>query len=488
MRGLVMHGLALTLIAVFCLLQPSTRALAQITFERTYGRVNYDVGNSVEQTSDRGYIVAGMAFTRETWSYDVYLIKTDSLGDTLWTRTYDGHWGWSVQQTSDGGYVVAGDTYSSGTGTIDFYLVKTDSLGDTLWTRTYSGTSYDQGLSVQQTSDGGYIIAGFMLSFGAGLEDVYLVRTDSLGDTLWTRTYGGSDRDVGRSVLQTLDGGYIIVGERTFAPWDSTNVYLIKVDSLGGSIWERTYGGLDNDGGFSVQQTQDHGYIVAGYTYSMGLGDPDAYLIRTNSQGIAIWERTYGGLDGDRAYSVDRTSDGGYVMVGDTWSFGAGRSDVYLVKTDSLGDTLWTRTFGGIEHDYGRTVRQTLDGGYIIVGTTRSFGNSHEVYLIKTDENGLIGILEETGRPKMEIAKLLQNQPNPFHGTTVISYSLPGSAQVTLQVFDITGRLVETLVNKAQEHGSYQVQWNSKDNPSGIYFCRLQTGDFTDTKKMTLLR
>jgi hypothetical protein len=206
----------LTLLLFLAFLLAPFPLAGKITFERTYGGIEFDWGQSVQQTQDGGYIVAGQTQSFGPWDYDVYLVKTDSVGDTVWTRTYGGNHddaGWSVQQTQDAGYVVAGFTMSFGAGDYDVYLVKTDSLGDSVWTRTYGGFDADLGYSVQQTEDRGYIIAGETHSFDMGSGDVYLVKTDSVGDTVWTRTYGGSDWDFGYSVQQTQDGGYVVGGQ-----------------------------------------------------------------------------------------------------------------------------------------------------------------------------------------------------------------------------------------------------------------------------------
>jgi len=239
---------------------------------------------------------------------------------------------------------------------------------EALWSRTYGESDRDQGWSVQQTTDGGYIMVGCTFSFGAGGGDLYLIKTNALGDTLWSRTYGGSSYDGGFSVQQTTDGGYIMAGwTRSFGAGDN-DVYLIKADSLGNTLWSRTYGGADYDLGRSVQQTADAGYIVVGITVSFGAGGSDLYLIKTNALGDTLWSRTYGGSgnNGVGYYSVQQTTDAGYIVVGSTHSFGADDYDVYLIKTDSLGDTLWSRTYGGSDHEQGFSVQQTTDAGYIV--------------------------------------------------------------------------------------------------------------------------
>jgi hypothetical protein len=315
-----------------------TNSTGDTLWSRTYGGSARDVGRSVQQTTDGGYIVAGFTLSFGADDYfDVYLIKTDSIGDTLWTRTYRGSnhdLAWSVQQTTDGGYIVCGETYSFGAGLNDIYLIKTDSDGDTLWTRTYGTDSYEHGTSVQQTTDGGYIVTGWTYVYP--YNDLYLIRTDFNGNTLWTRTYGGSEDDQGYSVQQTTDGGYIVAGTTDSFGAGGFDVWLIKTNSTGGIQWSRTYGGSDWDGANSVQQTTDGGYIVTGYTYSFGARD--VYLIKTNSSGDTLWTRIYGGGD-DEGVSVQQTADGGYVVAGRTSTFGAGNYDVMLTKLDSRGNT-----------------------------------------------------------------------------------------------------------------------------------------------------
>ncbi|MBC7326802.1 PQQ-like beta-propeller repeat protein [bacterium] len=273
--------------------------------------------------------------------------------------------------------------------------------------KTFGGTHWDAGRSVQQTRDGGYIIVGDTESFGQGEADVYLIKTDAKGKKLWERTFGGTKNDWGKSVQQTRDGGYIIVGYTESFGQGEADVYLIKTNAKGKKLWERTFGDTDWDAGFSVQQTRDGGYIIAGYTYSFGQGGTDVYLIKTNAKGKKLWERTFGGTKNDWGNSVQQTRDGGYIIVGETLSFGQGGRDVYLIKTDAKGKKLWERTFGGTDWDDGFSVQQTRDGGYIIVGVTDSFGQGEaDVYLIKTDAEGNI----------LKSEKSLREAPNPNIG------------------------------------------------------------------------
>jgi len=391
---------------LFALL-PASPSQAQQRWERTFGGSVQDYGYDVRQTSDGGYVVAGMTNSFGAGNYDVYVIKTDASGNGVWTRTYGGagsDYGQSVQQTSDSGYVLAGNTASFGPGNTDVWLIKTNASGDTLWTRTFGGaTRPDGAYSVQQTASGGYILAGFTQSYGPGTPtyaNVWLILTDGSGNPFWTRFYGGNLHDGGYSGQQTLDGGFIIAGYTESYGQGSQDVYLIKTNSNGDTLWTRTYGGAGSDEGYSVQQTRDTGYIVAGSTNSYGAGNQDVYLIKTNANGDTLWTRTYGGAENDIGNSVQQTQDGGYILTGQTRSFGR-YYQVYLIKTNASGDTLWTRTFGGDSLDQGSSVRQTQDGGYIIAGITDPPGGSrgdYDVYLIKTDGNGSSGIETERGR------------------------------------------------------------------------------------------
>ncbi len=255
---------------------------------------------------------------------------------------------------------------------------------DTAWTKTFGGSNSDGGYSVQQTLDGGYIITGYTDSYGAGGADVYLIKTDANGNQTWYKTFGGSNSDRGYSVQQTLDGGYIITGWTGSYGAGYDDVYFIKTDASGNQTWYKTFGGLDYDGGYSVQQTLDGGYIITGYTDSYGAGTENVYLIKTDANGDSIWIKTFGGYRFDGGYSVQQTSDSGYIITG---YIDAGYFKVYLIKTDANGDTSWTKTFGGSSDDCGYSVQQTLDGGYIITGETGNYPHN-DVYLIKTDANG----------------------------------------------------------------------------------------------------
>jgi hypothetical protein len=371
---------------------PSPNPMSATSFAKTYGGTMEDYGFSVQQTSDGGYIVAGATGSFVAESADIFLLKTDANGNISWAKTYGGtddDIAYSVQQTSDGGYIVAGETNSFRAGIYDIFLIKTDANGNIQWAKTYGGTSDIYASSVQQTSDGGYIVAGGTLSFGVG--GAFLAKTDANGNIQWAKTYGGTRTDGAYSVQQTSDGGYIVAGWTWSFGADSADILLIKTDANGNVQWAKTYGGTGWDVARSVQQTSDGGYIVAGGTSSFGAGG-DIFLIKTDANGNIIWAKTYGGIYGDIAYSVQQTSDGGYIVAGWTRSFGAGSWNIFLIKTDANGNIIWAKTYGGIYGNIAYSVQQTSDGGYIVAGYGWSFGTgSGDIFLIKTDANGNIG-------------------------------------------------------------------------------------------------
>lgn len=258
------------------------------------------------------------------------------------------------------------------------------------WSRAYGGAGTDVGLSMQRTRDGGYVIAGYSDSFGAGNYDVYLLKMDSEGSLIWNKTYGGAYSDLSHSVQETSDGGYVIAGyTRSFGNKDD-DVYLVRVDSEGNEIWSRTYGDMKGDErGYSVQGTIDGGYIVAGMSWPLEQENPDFYLLKIDSEGDTVWSSSYTGPDGhwswDWGRSALETGEGGYVIVGETYSNVERDWDVLLGKTDSLGNLLWSRTYGGDDSEGGNSVLEAGDGGYVIAGKTKSFAaGEYDVYVVKT--------------------------------------------------------------------------------------------------------
>ncbi len=466
---------------------------------------DWDWAYDVQQTTDGGYVIAGFTYPPGSpFSTFVYLIKTDSEGDTLWTKVYGGSANWqddiayAVQQTPDKGYIVVGMTMSFSVGGEDAWILKTDSLGDTLWTKAYGGAEDEQLYSVQQTPDGGYIIAGGTSSFGAGppgTYDVWLLKTNSLGDTLWTRTYGDTLDDGHGLVQLKADGGYIVGAHGQSYSGGNLDIWFMRTDSSGDSLWFKTYGGPDHDVIDDFRQTSDGGYIIVG---TIGIpSSPDIWLIRTDSLGNVQWDTTYGGAGEEFGRGVDTTAYGDFVVTGWTWSFGAGGEDVWVIRTYDDGRVHWDRTYGGPQNDWSECIRITSDSGYVIAGNTESFATAWmDVWLLKMETD--IGIEEhQSAQP---VSGILQISPNPFRYKTDIRYQIREGVDsrqktvVSMKIYNAAGRLVKNFSSLSSVIGHpSSVTWDGRDDQnrmlsSGVYFLKLQAGDYSATEKLLLIR
>ena len=367
------------------------------TWNRTYGGPGNDLASEIQVTKDGGYVIIGVTESYGAGDGDAWLIKTDSEGNEEWNKTfggpeYDG--GKSVRETIDGGYILVGKTESYGSG-CDLWLIKTDSEGNEEWSKIFGGSGFDGGWSVQTTKDDGYIIAGETASYGAGDFDLWLIKTDSSGNELWNKTFGGPLVDWGNTVRETKDGGYIVAGETESYGAGGSDVWLIKTDPEGNEEWNRTFGGSNSDGCRSVIETRDSEYVIVGGTHSYGAGGSDLWLIKTDSEGKEEWNRTFGEteqdigplggeLGNDQGVAVQETNDGGYIIAGYTSSYGAFPGDLWLIKTNSEGVLEWDMTSGRRGTDEGVSIQEISDGEYIIAGaTTRGDAGSWDIWVVK---------------------------------------------------------------------------------------------------------
>jgi hypothetical protein len=314
-----------------------------------------------------------------------------------WIKIYGGtgnEYAESIQQTGDGGYIVSGFTtsYGFGGGVFDGWIMKLDGSGSATWQKTYGGTGRDYVWSIQQTGDGGYIVAGDTNSFGAGGRDAWIMKLDGSGSATWQKTYGGTESDYAKSIQQTGDGGYIVAGDTNSFGAGDNDAWILKLDGSGSVTWQKTYGGTGYDYIGSIQQTGDGGYIAVGYTESFGAGGRDAWIMKLDGSGSVTWQKTYGGTGYDAVYSIQQTEDGGYIVAGETDSFGAGGRDAWIMKLDGSGSVTWQKTYGGTDYDYGYSIQQTGDGGYVMAGGSASFNaGNDDIWLIKLDGNGSTG-------------------------------------------------------------------------------------------------
>jgi hypothetical protein len=305
--------------------------------------------------------------------------------DTVWTKWYGGSGNdacFSVVEMNDGGYALGGYSSSVNPPLYQFYLIRTNENGDTLWTQNYGLDTLSESLScMTQTADGGFILTGAQ---GGSLVDTepFVVKVDSLGEIEWSDTYGIETIDMTSSwIEQTNDGGYVLLTYYWF-PVTGFDFTLFKLNADGSIQWFRNYRWFNGDYGNCVRQTSDGGYIICGETSSNELYENDIFLLKLNASGDSVWACRYGGAAAENGYEVIETEDGGYIVAGSTESYGNGGKDVYVIKTDSLGGINWTSTFGGTYHDAGVAVIELSEGGYLVTGSGH-FNGTFDGYFIR---------------------------------------------------------------------------------------------------------
>ena len=452
---------------------------SQSTFQKIYGGVEEEECDAVVQTEDGGFMLAASTRSFGNGNYDFYIIRTDPYGDTLWTKAFGGT-GYDhsrdILKIDDTNYLIAGSLSGK------VFLIKIKDNGETVWTKTIGNEDDYIVTSAKKTYDGGFIFCG-----NKDLEDYFILKTNGNGDSLWTKTY---EYGIANSIDATTDGGYILMIRPGNWLYPQNDFVIVKTDHLGDSLWAKVFGSSNVEIGYKVEQTTDGGYMLAGRKDGAIVGDSDFYLLKTDSTGEFLWDKTYGGDEMDRAFTAMQTSDGGYILGGFTASFNVEYFDFYLVKTDPDGDTIWTKTYGGLWQEEIADIEEAADGGYAAVGYTYSFGagGNPNIYFIKTDANGLISDVGGHNNGNEIRFELKQNYPNPFNPSTKIKYSLLQSSDVELKVFDILGNEIETLINEEKPTGTYELTWYAKQLPSGIYFYQLRAGQYVETKKMVLMK
>jgi len=362
---------------------------------RTYGGTKTEWAEAIKQTSEGGYIVTGWTTTYGAGGEDIWILKLDSRGDVIWSITYGNsvnderaHWDRGVQQTSDGGYIVVGETNTHSSDS-DALILKLDSDGNIIWSVSYGGTQRDTARSVQETLDGGYIVAGWTNSYGAGDYDVWILKLDLNGNLNWSKTFGDSGDDKAISIIQTQDGGYAVAGWTSSYGSGGVDVWVLKLDANGNRLWDKTFGGSANDDGRAIIQESSGNYIIAGRTSSYGAGNIDVWILKLDVNGNKIWDKTFGGVQNDYASSITESRDGTYVVAGWTNSFGAGNWDILTIKVDSNANIIGFKTFGKAGSDNAYSITSTYDGGYILAGLTSSYGaGGLDFWVLKLDANG----------------------------------------------------------------------------------------------------
>ena len=461
---------------------------------KSYTGTHYDRGYCLIQDNDAIFVAGQISYTSYYFANkDFCLLKTNLNGDSIWLKRYGysikhcHEWATDMSRTSDQGFILIGN-YHYFTDH-DIFLVRLDSVGDSLWFSILGGCHQDEANSGFQTNDGGFIICGWTRSWGAGEDDVFVIKTDSMGNIIWQRTYGDSANNEGCCIQETFDCNYIIAG-RT-GNWPDPDVYLIKIDSIGDTLWTRTIHEKYYQGASYIIQNADSGFTIAGTSNLILSSGYDVYVIRTDKQGFLKWSNLYGGPFDEEAACIQPTLDGGFIITGTTNSFGSNGDNIYLLKIDSMGRFQWDRAFDHSSfnernrgwHDAGSYVEQTPDRGYIVTGYVDSDKyDEGNIFLLKTDSLGVAveeNIITIPSQNSFSI-NYLDNL------RTAISFSLTQAGQVSVDVYDLSGRGVSSLVEGYYPAGEHCIYWQAP--LPGVYFFRIRSDQLDKTEKTAVLR
>lgn len=468
-----MRHLTLFLLLVAASLQ------AQVTFQRTFGSAQLDQGFYVARAAG-GFVLAGTTDLNSAGGTDACIMKTDFSGNLQWMKTAGGAGNELAIFTGvlpNGDIVSCGETFSVGMGGGDAFMCRMDSSGNVIWLQTWGDTLYDIAYSYAPTSDGGFIVCGLTQEAAPADFDAFLIRTDASGDTLWTRQYGGPGIDHAVSVIQTADGGFAFSGKCMSFGAGSSDIYLVRTDAAGDTLWTRVIGGTGWDEGMCLREMPNGDLAICGGTNSYGEGDYDHLLLRTDASGVVLWMHTYGGPKIEAAYGMSLTADGGFVFTGYTETFGEGHApanqpgehvlgtdsaNVMTIRTNGNGDTTWCMSYGGPKKEESFMVLPYSDGGFVIAGYSSSFGNdSDNVMIIRTDSLGRSGCFEEPIQPQVGTYTPQQQRT----ASVVRSGFVSGSYNVTA-VTEQPGTLLHCISTGIIEPGTAPA-FTVYPNPSG---------------------
>jgi len=353
----------------------------ELLWQKTYGGSGSEKSYDIKRDGD-SFVIVG-----ETTSFgagkDVYLLKINGDGEKIWEKNFGGpkdDFGYSLLCEEDG-YLIVGGTKSFGAGNTDVYLLKVDKKGNLIWQKTYGGSGIEEGWKIIKAKDGNYLIVG--RTNANKNYDIYVLKVDREGNLLWEKSFGGKGADYGYALSPSNDG-YFIVGV-TYSFSGNSDVYLLKIDENGNLVFEKNIGGDGFDFGYGIISLEDGGAIIVGSTNSF-TEDNDVYVLRIDEKGNIKWQKHFGGKGADSAYSIEKTYDGNYILVGGTTSKGFGSTDLYLLKITAEGELLWEEAFGGSDLDEGWSIVSLTDG-YIVCGRTESFSVANsEVYVVRVKE------------------------------------------------------------------------------------------------------
>ena len=369
-------------------------SFSQEIFTKTFGGKANEHAMSVIQTKDGEYVVAGFTFSYGKGKSDIWVMKLDRYGEKIWQRYLGSKgldWPNALIETRDGNYVIAGYSRDDDTHLSDAWIFQLNEYGEGMWSKTFGGESDDVAKAIIQTSDGGFAVTGFTYSNSRGESDVWLLRLNAVGEELWQKNYGGKGTEMGYSIMETQDDGFLIGGYQSYDSVNKADMLIVKTDRKGKGVWRRALKSRGNDIVESVLETPRGDFLIGGWAYMPEKGDLDAKLAKMGPGGKILWERTYGGKGKDAIYDMEFAPEGGIILAGQTGSFGPS-SDVWIFHTDNEGRMDWQKRSKGDKNDYGHALALANDGGFVIAGGTKSYSaKGSDMVLMKTDPKGNFG-------------------------------------------------------------------------------------------------
>ena len=361
-----------------------------LVFSNLFGSTEKnESGHSIIQKQDSNFVVLGNV------DNDVLMVEFDNKGDVLWSQSYGGSQldeAYHFEHTSDGGYIISGSTQSYGFGGSDIWLIKSGSDGLIEW-NTYIGTEYDEhGGQIIQTEDSGYLVVGNRINEQREDSDVWLIKTNSQGDSTWTKTYGGLGDDIGSDIIQIENNGYILVGSTKSYEEEDYDILIVKIDDSGNEEWVQSYGIGSNDFGQAILESRNGGYMIQFLVEGYGNGNTSVGLLRIDLSGNLIWSKAFGGTINTKSRMFSTINSNEYISVCSQINYSTNSSNAWLIKINDNGEIIWEKTFGKYGEDAGFSVAPTFDSGFIITGKSNSLENNTEnlfdLWILKTDPNG----------------------------------------------------------------------------------------------------
>ena len=522
-----------TLVLVLAALTISgTTARAQDAWAECYGGSDNEWGTMVAPVPGGGYVITGGTWSNDgdfsglaKGEHDIFVIRVNAAGQVLWRRLFGGskyEFANCIIYTKDGGFVLSGNTLSTdgdfaglNKGLHDIFVIKLNANGQVEWKKTFGGSGDEDGVSALSTADGGFIIAGetwsadgdFKSSSARTLPDIYVMKLDARGELQWTSAYGGSGYDRAECIV-LAHGGYVLTGDTESNDGDfldmnhgKRDVFVMKIDSTGKVLWKHCYGGSEIDRASAVTQSNSTGLAIAGWTHSNDADfsggnertEPDAFVLKLDASGALAWKRMIGGSKEDRAFSVIPAGDGGFVCTGGTWSHDGdfagihkGLRDIFLVKIDSSGNSVWARNYGGkLDEDQGYNIAATSDGGFAITGTTDCNDGD---FAGMNKGSGDAFLLKLNGEALPPGSDSLFVYPSIATNTATVYYRTNRTATVRVDVLNMLGKVVATLADGTVAAAEYSATLSTSDLSPGAYVVRLVTPYANAIAKMIVVR